>query len=283
MRIPAFALAAGMMLAASLILPATVAADALTPESGGSPNADEIDVLYKIVLGVGVAVFLGVCGTLVYSLMRFKTRRGGVAALTRGNVRLEVGWTLAATVIVVGLSVLTLVKLPAISDPSVTEPGGAQVNVGGSLRASVDEPRPEGGRNVRIDVVGQQYLWRYGYPNGAISYHEMVVPVGTTVLLDISSADVAHSWWIPKLGGKFDAIPGYTSRTWFRIPRPGIYRGQCAELCGQNHADMSAQVRALPVAQYRAWVARQSRLVEEAQQALARTRANTPPTNRTIR
>jgi cytochrome c oxidase subunit 2 len=91
-----------------------------------------------------------------------------------------------------------------------------------------------------------------------------------TVKLDIVSVDVAHSWWIPKLGGKFDAVPGYVNHTWFRLERPGVYRGQCAELCGRNHADMLAQVRGLPPAAYGAWVARQKRQLDATNGAFAR-------------
>ena len=116
------------------------------------------------------------------------------------------------------------------------------------------------GKPLHIEVVGRQYVWMYKYPNGAYSYGEMVAPVGVTVELDIVSVDVAHSWWIPKLGGKFDAIPGYVNHTWFRLERPGVYRGQCAELCGRNHADMLAQVRGVSPGRVRAWVARQKQL-----------------------
>ena len=91
---------------------------------------------------------------------------------------------------------------------------------------------------------GQQYLWRYDYPGGDVfSYYRMVVPTNTTVVLKITSSDVIHSWWIPKLGGKADATPGHTNETWFKISKAGIYEGQCAELCGSNHADMRAEVR----------------------------------------
>jgi cytochrome c oxidase subunit 2 len=95
----------------------------------------------------------------------------------------------------------------------------------------------------------------------------MVAPVGVTVKLDIRSRDVAHSWWIPKLGGKFDAIPGYVNHTWFRLTRAGVFRGQCAELCGRDHARMVAQVRAVTPTAYATWVARQKRLIDAAHQA----------------
>jgi cytochrome c oxidase subunit 2 len=84
------------------------------------------------------------------------------------------------------------------------------------------------------------------------------------VTLDIVSSDVVHSWWIPELGGKFQAVPGYHNYTWFKISKPGEYRGQCAVLCGRGHARMIATVRALPPAQFEAWLARQKQLLSEA-------------------
>ena len=112
----------------------------------------------------------------------------------------------------------------------------------------------------------------YRYPGGVYSYGEMVAPVGVTVKLDIVSVDVAHSWWIPRLGGKLDAVPGLVNHTWFRLLRPGVYTGQCAELCGRNHADMRATVRGVTPEAYARWVARQRRLLQEANVAAARTR-----------
>jgi cytochrome c oxidase subunit 2 len=130
---------------------------------------------------------------------------------------------------------------------------------------------------LHIDVVGRQYVWMFKYPNGAFSYTEMVAPVGVTVELDIVSVDVAHSWWIPKLGGKFDAIPGYVNHTWFRLERAGVFRGQCAELCGRNHAQMVAQVRGVPPAAYARWVARQKRMIDAANATAAREYRATGP------
>jgi cytochrome c oxidase subunit 2 len=256
-RLPAAA-AAGAV-AVGLLAPATVWADALTPESGGSPNADQIDSLYKLVLYVAIAVLIGVEGTLVYSLMRFRARRGRVAAQIHGNTRLEIGWTMGAALILVALTVITFVKLGAIVNPAPTGPATASAGPAAGVVAAMEQPTP-GVRELRIEVRGEQYIWRFRYPNGALAYEEMVVPTGTTVLLDIVSRDVAHSWWIPKLGGKADAIPGYTNHTWFRISRPRVFRGQCAELCGRNHADMVAHVRAVSPARFHAWLDRQQRL-----------------------
>ena len=136
---------------------------------------------------------------------------------------------------------------------------------------------PDGGKSMNVCVNGQQYLWRFTYAkncknaplDSVFTYEEMVVPTGATVTLSISAQDVAHSWWIPKLGGKLDAIPGYVNHTWFRLERPGVYRGQCAELCGRNHANMLAQVRGVPPAQYAAWLEGQRRAIRDAQTAIA--------------
>ena len=240
----------------ALLAPGPALADALTPESGGSPNADEVDSLYQVVFYIALAVFFAVEGTLVYSLVAFRARRGRVAAQTRGHTRLEIGWTVAAALILVAIAVVTFVKLGSIVTP--TSAG----SVPGAVAAVGDPPVANG--ELRIRVSGQQYIWRFRYPGGVVAYEEMVVPTDTTVHLEIVSKDVAHSWWIPRLGGKADAIPGYTNRTWFRIPHEGRFRGQCAELCGQGHAAMIAHVRAVSPARFNAWLARKRRDIDEA-------------------
>ncbi len=257
-------------LAVSLVAAGPAFADALTPESGGSPNADSIDGLYKIVLAISVVVLFGVEGVLLYSMIRFRKRKGMVAAQIHGNTRLEIGWTAGAGVIVVVLTIITFIKLGAISNPAPTGANGLVPVAGGALVASVGQAPPEGGKGLTVEVNGQQYIWRYTYPGGIFSYEEMVVPTDTTVILKIRSQDVAHSWWIPELGGKFDAIPGYTNDSWFKIPadKAGtVFRGQCAELCGQGHANMYARVRAVTPDQYRVWTTCQKQLIKQAQQA----------------
>jgi cytochrome c oxidase subunit 2 len=257
-----------------------------TPESGGSPNANEIDSLYKITLCVALVIFVAVeCG-LAYTLVKFRARKGAVAAQIRGNTRLEVGWTVAATVILLALAVLTFAKLSSIQDPSNSSANGATLaGESGLLYASAEQKLPPNGKSLNITVIGRQYIWQYIYPGanepdglGApYSYEEMVVPTNTTVTLNIVSADVVHSWWIPELGGKFQAVPGYHNYTWFKVYKPGIYRGQCAFLCGRGHARMIATVKAVPPAQFDAWLAYQKRLIAEAneQAKIARAKLNT--------
>jgi cytochrome c oxidase subunit 2 len=271
-RLLGFAAAAALV--ALLVAAPPVLADAITPESGGSPQAEDIDTLYKITLYIAIVIFLIVEGVLVWSLVRYRARRGGEAAQIRGNTPLELGWTVAAALILVILTTVTFLYLKGIEDPPASGPGGLADN---REVASIDQPNPPrgGGPTLHIDVNGQQYLWRYDYPgpDGSLfSYHEMVVPTNTTVTLDIESSDVIHSWWIPKLGGKADATPGHVNETWFKIKAPGVYKGQCAELCGSGHADMRAQVRAVPPAEYQAWAERQRADIRAAKEDLAEQR-----------
>jgi cytochrome c oxidase subunit 2 len=149
------------------------------------------------------------------------------------------------------------------------------------LYASNERKLPPNGKALEIEVIGKQYIWQFVYPGanepdglGApYSYEEMVVPTNTTVSLDIVSQDVVHSWWIPELGGKFQDVPGYHNYTWFKISKPGVYRGQCAFLCGRGHARMIATVRAVPPAQFETWLARQKQEISEANKEAAKARA----------
>lgn len=258
----------------TLLLTGTASADLLTPEDGGSPNADKIDGLYKIVLVIAIIIFVVVEGALFYSIYKYRAKKGAVAAQIHGNTRLEIGWTAGAALILVVLAVLTFVQLDDIRNPPNSDANGLTL-ADGVQTASVTKRLPPNGKSLNIEVNGQQYVWRYTYNgdgdgntlNDPFAYEEMVVPTNTTVTLDIRAQDVAHSWWIPALGGKFDAVPGYTNHTWFKISKPGVYTGQCAELCGRNHANMTARVRAVPPAEYEQWIATQKTATEEANKA----------------
>ncbi len=269
-------LATGLL--AILVAAPSAFADAFTPESGGSPNADDIDTLYKITTYIGLVIFLIVEGTLLWSLFRFRARRGGPeAAQIRGNTPLELGWTLGAALILVVLTVVTFLYLGDIENPPASGPNGLRASQ--AQFASIDQPNPptSGGPSLRVKVVGQQYLWRYDYGEGndLFAYEEMVVPVDTTVVLQITGTDVIHSWWIPKLGGKADGIPGHVNETWFKIPGKlagTTFRGQCAELCGANHADMRARVRAVTPDEFEDWIRQQRDDIQDARDDLAEQR-----------
>src|SRR5215208_6414421 len=261
---------------ASLIGAPAAFADALTPESGGSSNADDIDTLYKLTLYIGIAIFLLVEGTLIWSLVRYRARRGGTADQIRGNTPLEIGWTVGAATILVILTVVTFLYLDDIESPPASGPNGLSASQ--AQFASVDQPEPpkDGGPVLRIRVNGQQYIWRFDYPGDRqlFSYEQMVVPTDTTIVLELEASDVIHSWWIPKFGPKADAVPGHVNETWFKVPagREGIYRGQCAELCGPNHADMRAMVQAMAPDDYQQWADHKRAQIQAAGEALAKQR-----------
>ena len=285
-------------LTAALIAAPSAFAGVLAPESGGgSPNAHHIKTLYLIAFALGILIFLLVEVVLIYSLVKFRWRRGGEPpAQIRGNTKLEIGWTIGAASILVVLVVVTFIFLGPIKNPSGSKPGGyvAELNESGGGKAAPARPglqfaaleqrQPPGPANthLNIHVNGQQYLWRFDYPGQTqvFSYTDMYVPTNTTVTLDITASDVDHSWWIPKLGGKADAIPGHTNHTWFRISEPGTYEGNCAELCGDGHADMIGRVIAVPPDEYKAWLTRQAGYIKESQALLAlerRTRGANGP------
>ena len=253
----------------ALLLAPSAPAEFITPKSGGSPNANEIASLYKIVLYISAVVFVIVEGALAYSVFKFRAKKGAVAAQIHGKTRLEIGWTVAAAVILVVLTVVTFVKLPSIINPPNSDANGL------ALSASLTEPTPPNGKKVTVCVQGRQYIWRYSYGDQCLnnafasklpySYQEMVVPANTTIVLDIQSTDVIHSWWVPSLGGKVDAVPGYTTYTWFKAPHAGaLYHGQCAQLCGRNHAAMTALVKVVSPTAYTQWLATQLDLINKA-------------------
>ncbi len=268
--------------AVSLLLAPAAFAGFITPKSGGSPNANSIDSLYKIILYIAAIVFVIVFGTLIYSLIRFRAKRGAIAAQIHGNTSLEVGWTVGAALILVAITVVTFVKLPKIINPPNSNPGVV-------LSASTTEPNPPNGKKVTICIQGRQYIWRYTYGSGCLnnyfqaklpySYQEMVAPVGATVVLNIQASDVIHSWWVPSLGGKVDAVPGYTTYTWFKALHTGLFHGQCAQLCGRNHAAMTALVHVVSPGQYQAWLTEQENMINQANDQVGQLRQYLSQTN----
>jgi cytochrome c oxidase subunit 2 len=273
-RLLSAALASSVLV--SLVLPPSAFANFITPKTGGSPNADQIHSLYLIILYVAAVVFVIVEGALLYSVYRFRAKKVRTAAQIHGNTRLEIGWTFAAAAILVVLTVVTFVKLPGIlNPPNSTAP---------FLESSLTQPSPPNGKKLTVCVQGRQYIWRYVYgadcehnPFAAklpYSFQEMVVPAGTVVVLSITSVDVIHSWWVPSLGGKVDAVPGYTTYTWFKAPKPGaLFHGNCAQLCGRQHAFMTALVQVVSPADYLAWLQRQSQLIQTANSQVTQLRS----------
>jgi cytochrome c oxidase subunit 2 len=283
-RARALALALPAALLGALILAPAASAGWLLPESDGSPNAEAIQTLYILISVLALIIFVGVEGLLLYSLFKFRARRGQAAAQIHGNTRLEIGWTVGAALILVFITVFTFILLDDVKNPAASDitSSGAPVASSFQYAATDQPPPPEGSEAMNIVVDGQQYVWRYQYPGDerVYAYTDMVVPVGMTITLDVTADDVVHSWWIPALGGKADAVPGYTNRTWFKIPLDAlpegqdrvVYEGQCAELCGRNHADMLGRVIGLRYEDWRRWYEGKARDIQAAQDAAAQRR-----------
>jgi cytochrome c oxidase subunit II len=226
-------------LALAVSAPALAGNGGFAPVPPESPNAEGITQSYWFVSVFALAIFLLVEGLLVAFVIRYRRKRrprDADGVQIHGSNRLELSWTIGPVVILFLIAVFVLVKLPGIADvPGATAGGGP----------------------LEIEVVGQQFAWEYRYPNGVVAIDHLRAPAGRPVRLEVTAPDwdVVHSWWIPALGGKIDAIPGRTTSTWFEADRTGTYKGQCAELCGLYHAKMLAQVEVLDEAAFDSWLA----------------------------
>ena len=206
------------------------------PQTPHSPNAERINSTYKWIAIYAAAIFVVVEGALLVFVVRYRRRgrpRTAEGPQIHAHTRLEVIWTVIPVLILAAILGFVFYELPGIKDVPAAK---AQ---GGPLQ-------------IRIDA--HQFYWQFTYPTGAISIDELHVPVHRVVEVDIYSHDVDHSWWIPELGGKFDAIPGRETHTWFKADAPGTYRGRCGEYCGVFHAEMKAQVLAEALPDYQSWL-----------------------------
>jgi cytochrome c oxidase subunit 2 len=208
------------------------------PVSPESSNAEGIRSSYLFVSIFVVAIFLLVEGLLVAFIWKYRRRkrpRFEDGAPIHGATKLELAWTAGPVVVLFLIAAFVFIELPGIKDiPDATA----------------------GEEQLEIAVTGRQFYWQYEYPNGVIAVDQMRAPVGVPVRLIVSApdTDVIHSWWIPALGGKIDAIPGRTNETWFEADNEGVYTGQCAELCGLEHARMLASVEVMPREAFDAWL-----------------------------
>jgi cytochrome c oxidase subunit 2 len=210
----------------------------LGPPDAESPNAGRIsDAYWAIAIFTGF-IFVVVEGALIVFIVRFRRRgrpRTAEGPQIHGSTRLELIWTVLPVVILVLIGGFVFYRLPGIKDP----PASAASN------------------RLDVRIEGRQFYWRFTYPNGVVAIDKLRVPVGRVTTFDITAPDwdVIHSWWIPRLAGKMDAIPGKVNHMWIQPKEAGVYRGQCAELCGLFHATMKASVQALPAAEFDRWLA----------------------------
>lgn len=214
----------------------------------GGPVAEMQLSLFMLTTWIMVGVFVVVAGLLVYTIVKFKdkgaaaTAIGGAAAETaaakeklppqfEGDPRLEILLTVVPFILLIVMAIPT-------------------VNLNFALAAD-----PEG-EPLNVRVVGYQWWWEFEYTDlGIVTGNELRIPTGRPIVLNIESGDVIHKFWVPRLAGKLDAIPGRVNTKWIQADEPGVYWGQCAEMCGTHHANMRMRVVALPPAEFDEWVA----------------------------
>lgn len=264
--------------AALALLPLLTHADwgALNLPRGVTPYSHAIYDLHMLILWICVAIGIVVFGAMFYSIFKFRKSQGAVAAVWHESTLVEVAWTTVPFVILVAMAVpatKALIMMEDVADSDLT-----------------------------IKVTGYQWKWHYDYVNEGIGLfstlahtsnvarqlksgvdphsvehyllevdNELVVPVNKKIRFLTTAADVIHAWWVPDLGWKRDAVPGYINESWATIETPGVYRGQCAELCGKDHGFMPIVVRAVPEAEYQAWVEKMKAAQAPAETAAATT------------
>ena len=196
-----------------------------------------------MLVGVGGVILVLVQGALLAFVLRYRRRRrprDAEGPQIHGNTSLEVLWTVVPVLIVTFIVGFVLYKLPEVSDfsePAIASPEDAA---------------------LEVEVAGRQFYWEFRYPDGSVTYDTLVAPVGRNVDVRVRAPDhdVIHSWWVPALGGKIDAIPGQNNRTWFRAEEEGVYEGSCGEFCGIQHSAMQMTVRAVSPEAYEDELAR---------------------------
>ena len=225
-----------------------------TPQT---PIAHVLYDLHSIILGICILVAVVVFGFMFYAIVRHRRSLGHQAKQFDDNVPVQILWTLIPCLIVVGMAfpaTRTVIAMKDTSSPDMT-----------------------------IKITGYQWKWHYDYIGQGVSFYSdlatpreqienkapkgenyllevdnpLVVPVGKKVRILLTANDVNHSWWVPAFGVKQDAIPGFVRDSWFEVDTPGVYRGQCTELCGKDHGFMPVVVEALPEEKYQTWLAAQ--------------------------
>ncbi len=228
-----------VFLIAALVIPLALTACGVTNDGPWGSNsildpygpvADTTNNLWWIIFAMATVIEALVLVLVVAALVRFKRRANDADPVqVTGNTRLEITWTVAPAAILAVLLVLTLNTMITTSEPA--------------------------GTTMKVTAAGHLWWWEFDYQGmGVVTGNELHIPVGENVHFDLQSDNVLHAFWVPNLSGKRQIIPGHNNTLWFRADRPGTFRGECAEFCGAEHANMNFVVIAEPRAQFDAWV-----------------------------
>ncbi len=227
-------LPAALVLTASWAAPAAATPSILRPET---PQAEEIKSLAVSLFVISAVILFGVEAVLLTAIVRFRKRPEEMAHQTHGDNMIEALWTVIPAILVIIIFIMT-----ARTMDSLDLPGG----------------------DVNLTVTGHQWWWEVQYADeGFATANEIHVPEGREIGIDLESADVIHSFWVPQIGGKTDLVPGRTNHTGFLAATPGTYLGECAEFCGLQHAHMRFYLVVESPADFSAWVKQQQQPAAE--------------------
>ena len=195
-----------------------------------SQQARDIDLLFQVVLAISILIFLLVSGLILYCVFRFRRRsEDTIPTQNFGNLKLEITWTVIPFLIVTAMFFFSVWTMHAVDPPPLD-------------------------RQPDITIVAHQWWWEVHYPKtGVITANEIHIPTGKNLLFRITSADVVHDFWVPRLARKIDAIPNRMNFAWISAEKPGLYLGSCAEYCGVEHAWMRIRVSAQPPEAFEEW------------------------------
>ncbi|HZA59218.1 MAG TPA: cytochrome c oxidase subunit II [Solirubrobacterales bacterium] len=243
----------------------------LGPESAHSPNAEDLNALYWVMMVIGLLLIVAINAALIGLVVRYRRSRGAAAPRrlrSRRPIQVLAASALAGLALV--LFVLGVIFTEDAREVEASGPDGLQSS---SLLTAQRDIKPPGGEDTEpltIQASGQQWIWRYEYPDGTFSYYELVVPVDTAVLVELNSTDVVHRWWVPGLGGKFDVVPDQQSGTWFKADEEGVYYGASYQFSGAAYAAMRTRVRVVTPTEYEAWLEQQATDIQDAQELVRR-------------
>lgn len=219
----------------------------MTPHS---PGTDQIDTLLSIGFFAAALVVVAINVALIYAVRKYRGERGAAPRQIRGGRGIQVRVGAVLTVFAAAIFIVSIVFTGKARETPANGDSG--------LAAAKSSP-------LTIKATGQQWLWRYDYPNGAFSYYKLVVPADTAIKLELLSTDVVHTWNVPDLSGKRDAVPGKTNKVVFRADEEGTFEGASASLSGQAYASMRTAVEVVSPQAYEDFIKQQKADIESAQ------------------